>query len=448
MAAQRAGALAAAVAAALVTALSATGCGSAAPAETVPANVCSNLVASPVATPPPVDPGRPVMGFDPYNTFGITIGQALIAGAARAMVRNGMRSAGYGYIILDDGWQGGRTPSGQLTADPGRFPCGIERLAAFVHAEGFRFGIYTSPAPRACSGRTGSAGHVAADARTFAAWGVDYVKLDWCGSDYSPSGAAAIARTWRAALSATRRPMILSINAGGAPSVGSWAHLIANSWRVGGDICGSWYNQTTLPPATARRCYTRLYNDGIYDYLTSPGLQAQAALAGPGHYIDPDMLEVGTVSELSSGKDLATYALVPAEAGTNFAMWSMWSAPLIAGNDPRAMNGADVASQILLNREIIAVDQDSLGHPATLLLSRGDWQVWRKPLSGGRAAVAVVNLANTPSTALFSWADLGIGGQPASLSDAWTQRGAPVTGAGVRVQLAAHATAMYVISGR
>jgi len=386
------------------------------------------------------------MGFNPYNTFGSTIDQALVVGFVRAMARNGMRAAGYRYIILDDGWQGSRTPAGQITADPGRFPCGIQRLATYVHAEGFRFGIYTSPAPRACSGRTGSAAHLAADARTFARWGVDYVKLDWCGSDYSSSGAAAIARTWRAALSATHRPMILSINAGGAPSVGDWAHVSVNSWRVGGDICGSWYNQTRPPSDIARRCYNRLYDEGIYDYLTSPGVRAQVTLAGPGHYIDPDMLEVGTAGESASGQDLTTYALDPAEAGTNFAIWAMWSAPLIAGNDPRTMDGVDFASQILLNREIIAVDQDPLGRPATLVLRRGEWQVWYKPLSSGKAAVAVVNLADRAGAALFSWAELGAGGPPASLSDLWVHRDLPVTGAGLRVLLGAHATAMYVLT--
>jgi alpha-galactosidase len=385
------------------------------------------------------------MGFDPYNTFGDTIDQAVIADIVRAMARNGMRAAGYRYIILDDGWQGNRTAAGQITADPGRFPCGMERLVAFVHSEGFRFGIYTSPAPRACSGRTGSASHAVADARTFARWGVDYVKLDWCGSDYSASGAAAIARTWRVALSATGRPMILSINAGGAPSVGPWAHVIVNSWRVGGDVCGSWYNQTRPPSAAARACYNRLYDEGIYDYLTSPGVKAQVALAGPGHYIDPDMLEVGTAGKSAGGQDLVAYALDPAEAGTNFAIWAMWSAPLIAGNDPRNMDGVDHASQILLNREIIAVDQDPLGRPATLVLSRGGWQVWRKPLSGGRAAVAVVNLADSAATGLFSWAELGSGGQPTGLSDVWTHRNVPVTGEGLRVQVGAHATAMYVL---
>ena len=449
MAGHRGNVLAAAVAvAAFATAFTVAGCGHARTFLGRAANECSDLIMSPVGTPAPVDPNRPVMGFDPYNTFGVTIDQALIVSIVRAMARNGMRAAGYRYVILDDGWQGPRTSAGQITADPARFPCGIERLATFVHAEGFRFGIYTSPAPLACSGRAGSAGHVAADARTFAHWGVNYVKLDWCGSDYSPSGAAAIARTWRAALSATGRPMILGINAGGAPSVGTWAHVIVNSWRVGGDICGSWYNQTRPPSVTARRCYNRLYDEGIYDYLTSPSVQAQATLAGPGHYIDPDMLEVGTAGESASGQDLTTFALDPAEAGTNFAIWAMWSAPLIAGNDPLTMDGVDLASQILLNREIIAVDQDPLGRPATLVLSQRSWQVWHKALPGGKAAIAVVNLADSARAAIFSWAELGADGEPTRLNDVWTHQDMPVTDAGLRVQVGVHATAMYVLTSR
>ena len=218
------------------------------------ARCAAELAVSHPQAPPPVDPDRPVLGFNPYNTFGTNFNQGLIVAVVHAMAANGMRAAGYRYIVLDDGWQGGRSASGQLTSDSARFPCGMTRLAAFVHASGFRFGLYTSPAPKACSGRTGSGGHVAADARAFASWGVDYVKLDWCGSDYSPAGAAAIARTWRAALNATRRTIILSINAGGSPSVGPWADQVVNSWRVGGDICGSWYNLTRRPappPAAA-----------------------------------------------------------------------------------------------------------------------------------------------------------------------------------------------------
>jgi len=315
-----------------------------------------------------------------------------------------------------------------------------------VHAAGFRFGIYTSPAPKACSGLDGSGGHVAADARTFARWGVDYVKLDWCGADYSPAGAAAIARTWRAALSATRRPMLLSINAGGAPSVGQWARSVASSWRVGGDICGSWYNMTRPPSATGRRCYNRQYDEGIYDYLISPGLRQQAVLAGLGHYIDPDMLEVGTAAESPSGKDRPGTALTPDEARTNFAMWAMWSAPLIAGNDPRTMTGADPASTVLLNRQLIAIDQDPLGQAAILEPSPAGWQFWLKQLSGGRTALAIVNLADTPAAATFTWRQLGLATPPADLLDAVANRALEAGPQGLDVPVAAHGTAVYELT--
>jgi alpha-galactosidase len=409
---------------------------------------CADLAVREPVSPPPVNLARPAMGWNPYNTFGTSQDQALIIGVVRALARDGMRAAGYQYVMLDDGWQGSRTSSGELTADPGRFPCGIAALAAFVHAEGFRFGIYTSPAPLACSLRPGSAGHVAQDARAFAAWGVDYVKLDWCGADYSPSAAAAITHQWRAALDATGRPMMLAINAGGSPSVGPWARLTASSWRVGGDICGSWYNQTRPPPVTARRCYND-YEQGIYDYLTSASVAAQVGLTGPGHHIDPDMLEVGTAAQAPSGADLTTSALTTAEAGTNFAMWAMWSAPLIAGNDPRG-----AVSAILLNPRIIAVDQDPLSRPATLVAGSGvagsgagaGWQAWRKPLSGGRVAIAIVNLHDAPAAATFPWAALGVRGTPSRVTDLWTGDATPASPSGLTVTESPHATAIYELA--
>jgi alpha-galactosidase len=157
------------------------------------------------------------------------------------------------------------------------------------------------------------------------------------------------------------------------------------------------------------------------------------------------MLEVGTLGESATGVNLSTDALTRSEAATNFAMWAMWSAPLIAGNDPRTMTGADPASRILLNRDIIAIDQDPLARPATLVLSRGAWQVWRKPLTAGRSAVAVVNLADQPAAAAFLWPRLGIPARPADLRDLWAHRDLTVAGP-LRVQLAAHATAVYVVA--
>ena len=409
---------------------------------------CAQLAAAPTAAPARVNPGRPAMGFDPFNTFGTTFDQALIVAIVKAMARNGMRAGGYRYIILDDGWQGPRNASGQITADPRRFPCGMSRLAQFVHGEGFLLGLYATPGPRSCAGRTGNAGHAAADARTFARWGVDYVKLDWCYASYAPMAAAEFARQWRAAIGATHRPMILSVNAGGSPTVAPWAHRLASSWRIGGDICGSWYNQTRPPRPTARRCYhDRRYHMGIFDYLTSPVLRRAEKYAGPGHHPDPDMLEVGTLAEAADGQDLNQDALTFSEAGTNLSMWAMWSAPLIAGNDPRAMTGTDVASRILLNRQIIAIDQDPLGIPASFVLRRGPWQVWYKPLSGGRAAIAIVNLGSRPATASFTWARLSVARRPASVTDLWAHRRLRVTG-GLRARLQPHATAVYLLTPR
>jgi alpha-galactosidase len=247
--------------------------------------------------------------------------------------------------------------------------------------------------------------------------------------------------------------VILSINAGGSPSVGPWARQIANSWRVGGDICGSWYNMTRPPTASARGCYSRQYDEGLYDYLTSPGLRQQAALTGPGHYIDPDMLEVGiapgpTGTRSPSGTGPAPAALTPAEARTNFAMWAMWSAPLLAGNDPRAMTGTDLASTVLLNRQLIAIDQDSLGQAARLESSPPGWQVWIKPLADGQIAAAMVNLDSTPLTATFTWQQLGLSVPPVVVRDAWANRTIAVNPRGLEVQVAPHGTAVYELTLR
>lgn len=411
------------------------------------ARECAQLTSGHGVPAPAVNPDRPAMGWDPFNTFGTTFNQQLVVSVVKAMESDGMRAAGYRYIILDDGWQGPRDASGNITADPSRFPCGIGRLAAFVHSHGFRFGLYTTPGSRSCAGRPGSAGHVRADARTFASWGVDYIKLDWCNADYAPAAAAALAQDWRRALDATHRQIILAINAGGDPSVATWAYRFANSWRTGGDICGSWYNQSRPPPATARRCYNdRRYHMGIVDYLRSPVLREEEPYARIGHYLDPDMLEVATAAELPSGPNLPYTALTRDESMTNFSMWAMWSAPLIAGNDPPATYRKDSPGRLLLNPEIIAIDQDPRGRPATLIVHRAGWQVWRKPLAGGRVAVAVVNLHDSAAGTSFSWSQLKIGTvTPTRVRDAWAHRYRP-PGTGLRVRLGAHGCAVYVLT--
>jgi alpha-galactosidase len=377
------------------------------------------------------------MGYDPFNHFGNGVDQWTIGQIAAAMAAGGMRAAGYRYVVVDDSWQGGRAADGTLVPNAA-FSCGIARLAAYVHSRGLLFGLYTSPAAVSCGGHPGSAGHETQDAATFARWGVDYLKLDWCGADTSPAGAAAIARRWRAALDATGRPVVLSVNAGPGRSVAGWASRTVSSWRTGLDVCASWYNQTRAPAKAATSCVDPVNYLGIYDYLTSD-IRWDLGYVRPGHWADPDMLEVG-----NAGLD-------PDEARTQLAMWAMWAAPLVAGNDPRTMRPGDPASATLLNPEIIAVDQDPLGQPAHLVSSRAGLQVWARPLAGGAAttteAVAVVNLTDAGVCPTLTWHDLGIT-DVTSARDLWAHASLPAAPTGVPLTIPAHGTAVLRLTSQ
>ncbi|ONH28995.1 hypothetical protein BL253_18090 [Pseudofrankia asymbiotica] len=390
------------------------------------------------SSPSPTGPGAPgagvsagpPMGFNHYNHFGNGVTEATVREIADAMVRNGMRAAGYVYVNIDDSWQGGRDANGNIRTND-QFPSGIAALADYVHDRGMKLGIYTTPAARSCAGRVGSEGHEDQDVRSFAAWGVDYIKLDWCGADYSPDGAAAIARKWADAIARSGRPMVLSINAGGTLYVPPWASRIVNLWRTGDDICASWYNQTRSPDP-ASDCRNR-QSAGIRDYLSS-NTPANASFVGPGHWADPDMLEVGNAG------------LSFEEAKTHFSVWAMWSAPLLAGNDPRGMNGTDDASRVLLNTEVIAVDQDSRSVMATKARDDDGLQIWRKPLAGGTQAVALVNTRDAATTMTLSWSDLAWA-KVSAMRDLWRHADLVPSGTGYTVNVPAHGTVMLRVAG-
>jgi alpha-galactosidase len=349
----------------------------------------------------------PPMGFNHYNHFGNSVTESVMREIVDAMVANGMRDAGYRYVNIDDSWQGGRDAAGKIKTN-GNFPSGIRPLADYVHARGMKLGIYTSPNHTSCGGRTGSAGHVQQDVDSFASWGVDFVKLDWCGADYSSSGAAAIATEWRDAIARTGRPMVLSINAGGGAEVGGWAKDRVHMWRSGDDICASWYNKTRAKAATAEDCYTSNYHSGIYDYIYSRA-SADPERVGPGHWADPDMLEVGNAG------------LTFEEARSHFSLWAMWSAPLIAGNDPRAMTAGSDATRILLNPEVIAVDQDPAGVMARKVSDTNGLQVWSKPLADGRQVILLLNATDRAADITATRSSLGLTGNHA-LRDLWARR--------------------------
>jgi alpha-galactosidase len=374
----------------------------------------------------------PPMGFNHYNSFGNAVGEATIREVADAMVRNRMRDAGYRYVNLDDSWQGPRDASGNITVNA-NFPSGIKALGDYLHARGLRLGIYTTPAAKSCGGRPGSAGHAERDVRTFAAWGVDFIKLDWCGADYSAAGAQQIAEDWRAAIAKSGRPMVLSINAGSDLSVPTWASHTTTMWRTGNDICGSWFNKTRERSGAARDCWTRRYHSGIFDYIES-STERHQPYVGPGHWADPDMLEVGNPG------------LTDDEARSHFGLWAMWSAPLLAGNDPRAMTTGDATSAILLNSEVIAVDQDPLSAMARTVRKSSSERVWLKPLSKGRFAVLSVNLSDHARDITLNWSDIGVHGR-FTVRDVWANLdGGQISGQFRAAQVPPHGSVLLVLT--
>ena len=336
----------------------------------------------------------PPMGWNSWNTFQCNLSETLIKQIADTFVSSGMAAAGYQYVNLDDCWMNGRDSSGKLQWNTSKFPSGIPALATYVHGKGLKLGIYEVPNTTTCVGlyggispsvAVGSGGHETIDAQTFASWGVDYLKYDHCAAP----GLGGFA-TMRDALKATGRPIFYSINPGdgsGCPPNTCSINLptIANMWRIGFDINGSWSSMIGLVDQDAN----------LYSY------------AAPGHWNDPDMMEVGN-------------GLTDTEGQTHFSMWAILAAPLIAGNDLRSMSAATKAT--LTNSEVIAVDQDPIGVQGRLVASPGtNLQVWSKTLSGTNTrAVALLNRGTSTASIAVQWSALGIPSGPATVRDLWS----------------------------
>jgi alpha-galactosidase len=330
----------------------------------------------------------PPMGWNSWNKFGCNVSDKLIREVANAISANGMREAGYQYITIDDCWQVARTPQGVIVADSVRFPEGIKALADYVHGKGLKFGIYTDAGRKTCEGRPGSYGYEAIDAKTYAAWGVDYVKIDWCNAE------GLDARTqygiFRDALAASGRKIVFSICEWGSNRPWEWAPAVGNLWRTTGDIADRWTSVLTLVDLSSQYW----------------------SVARPGAWNDPDMLEVG-----NGGMTRVEYR-------SHFSLWAMMAAPLIAGNDVRAMmdstRAAAEAREILLNKDVIAVDQDSLGIQGTIVqASPSELQVWVKPLADGSRAVLLFNRAPVSSTITADWGRVGLKTKRARVRDLW-----------------------------
>jgi alpha-galactosidase len=314
----------------------------------------------------------PPMGWNSWNFFAGKVTDKDIRDTADLLVSTGMRDAGYVYVNIDDTWEGKRDGEGRIQSNE-KFP-DMKALADYVHSRGLKLGIYSSPGPQTCARFEGSLGHEEQDAQTYADWGIDYLKYDLCSFrtvmlQQAPNDAAAQNKLMREAyekmhqaIQKTGRPMVYSLCQYGWDSVWEWGPSVgANLWRTTGDISANFDRMSLIGRSQA-------------------GL---AKFAGPGHWNDPDMLEVG------NGK------LTHDENVTHMTMWAMLAAPLIAGNNLTQMTPE--ISAILMNKEVIAIDQDTLGKQGGRVYAEGPVEIWAKPLKDGSEAVAIFNFGESAS---------------------------------------------------
>ncbi|MBQ4498940.1 MAG: glycoside hydrolase family 27 protein [Alistipes sp.] len=320
----------------------------------------------------------PQMGWNSWNKFACDINEELIREIADAMIEKGIADAGYVYINLDDCWHASeRDADGFIQCDAERFPSGIKALADYVHERGLKLGIYSDAGTHTCGGRLGSLGHEYQDALQYARWGIDYLKYDWCSTDnINAKGAYTLMSN---ALRAAGRPILFSMCEWGTAKPWEWAKDIAHSWRTTGDI---WLSFDQVQDLGTWKAWSVMH---ILDMNAD-----LRRYAGPGHWNDPDMLEVGN-------------GLTQSEDRAHFTMWCMLSAPLILGNDIRTVS--DQTLDIILNRCVIAIDQDPLGVQGYRFLDEGDFEVWLKPLAGGDWAFCMLNRGSEPKQYTIEWAN-------------------------------------------
>jgi alpha-galactosidase len=368
--------------------------------------------------PPPIQPladnglaRTPPMGWNSWNCFHLDVSDAKVREIADAMVRTGMRDAGYQYLVIDDGWQGRRDASGVLHPTE-RFP-DMKALGDYVHGKGLKFGIYTSPGPRTCGNKEGSYGHEEQDARMFAGWGVDYIKYDWCGAFriYKNDEMQAVYQKMGEILRKTGRPIVYGLCQYGLADVWKWGKDAGgNLWRTTGDIGDTWQSMEAI---------------GF-------GQSDLARWARPGHWNDPDMLEVG------NGGMTAT------EYRTHMSLWSLLAAPLLAGNDLRTMSKETL--ELLTNPEVIAIDQDALGKQARRVSQDGKLEVWARPLAGGRVAAGLFNRGNERTRVTARWTDLGLKGRT-RVRDAWARKELGSFADAFAAEVEPHGVALVVVEG-
>ena len=350
----------------------------------------------------------PQMGWNDWNAFGCNVSEALVEQTADIMVSSGMKDAGYQYVNIDDCWMtSSRDGDGNLVPDPAKFPDGIAGTAAYVHSKGLKLGIYESAGTATCAGYPGSLNHEQADANSFAAWGVDYLKYDNCNNQGIPAQTRYTAM--RDALADTGRPIVYSLCNWGQESVWTWGAGVGNSWRTTGDINASFGSMLSI-------------------FHSNVGL---AGYAGPGGWNDPDMLEVGNGMSFTEDR-------------SEMSLWAEMAAPLISGTDLRSATPATLS--LYTDKDVIAVDQDSLGNQGTEISSSSGRDVLAKPLANGDVAVVLFNENSSTQTISTSASAIGISSASSyTLNNLWSHVLTSTTGT-ISASVPGHGSVMYRVS--
>jgi len=346
----------------------------------------------------------PPMGWNSWNKFAGKIDDRTVREIADAMATSGMKDAGYIYVNIDDTWEGPRDAQGNITSNL-KFP-DMKALAEYVHSKGLKIGIYSSPGPKTCAGYEGSYGHEEQDARTFADWGIDYLKYDWCSASriYKNDEMQPVYQKMGDALLRVGRPIVYSLCQYGINDVWTWGPKVGgNLWRTTGDISDHWQSMDKI---------------GFQQFDIAPYIR-------PGHWNDPDMLEIG-----NGGMTADEYR-------THMSLWALLAAPLLAGNDLRSMS--DETKSILLNKEVIAIDQDVDAHPARRISDAGTTGVIVSRLLHGRSvALGLFNRADQPQTINVTWDSIGLTRRKVQARDLWKHSDVAVTTDGYSATVPAH----------
>ncbi|MBN2473636.1 MAG: NPCBM/NEW2 domain-containing protein [Pirellulales bacterium] len=343
----------------------------------------------------------PPMGWNSWNAFEKDIDEKKIQAIADAMVSSGMRDAGYVYLVLDDAWMAkDRDKDGRLQADPVKFPSGMKAIGDYIHGKGLKFGIYQDRGKWTCQQLPGSFGHEQIDMETFAAWGVDYVKMDSCFAESNGRMSSEDYAIYRRHIEATGRPIVLSISDFGNAAWAWGGKNSAQLWRTSNDIY-PWMDSIYACAETSAG-----------DRAIHPAFNGLWQFAGPGHWNDPDMLQVGNLKNMEENRrKIADRA--------HFSLWCILAAPLMAGNDLRTMS-RDVRD-VLTAPELIAVNQDSRGIQGCKIFAQNGCEVYNKPLSDGTTAVLLLNKRRQPAAITVRWSQIGLAGEQ-PVRDLWAQR--------------------------